>query len=279
MNIEQDKITSSIKDYLTYPILKCLNCGFASNGKGQNTFNEACPKCSSDPSSKVAFPNESIGQFLKVIHLLFDTGQQKYDQYVEELLREIEESCGKRLDHESLLSINKSLMEGAFEKYLDYDKGIDIVKEKLNLEDEPARNIVLSIMKLPPEIEEFKAIVLITDNLLEMLLENFLIEMLKLKQTKKEIIETILEEVKGFERRIELFKRLTGMKLKTFLKEKKLGYFDKDWIQLQKLKTEIFLEASKSVDIETARWVLRLGERSFEIFAELNNRFCIDLAD
>jgi hypothetical protein len=67
-----------------------------------------------------------------------------------------------------------------------------------------------------------------------MLLKNFLIDILKPKGTHEDIIKVLMNEIKGVEHRLELFKKLAGMKLKTFL-----------WEELRKKKLNLFIDNLK----------------------------------
>jgi hypothetical protein len=130
--------------------------------------------------------------------------------------------------------------------------------------------------------EQNEIAVIFTCALLESLLEEFLVSLMKNRGVPAKVTEAMFEGFQGVYRRQRLFKLLTTNSLKKDIGDLDLNYKDfyKEWLDtdvgITRFRNKFLHAEIYSIARTHAEKAFHLALFSFEVFARLSNKYCVE---
>ena len=122
------------------------------------------------------------------------------------------------------------------------------------------------------DYKEAKVAIVFISTLLEMLLEESLITLLKYHVKTEQAADALLESNQGRKKRIDLFGKISGLKFSEFLTSKGYINFNSDWKSIATLRNKVVhrgFHGETAIDIPKV--IGNLMSSCMGVFAEINN--------
>lgn len=269
MNLKDLSSNSTLVAALSY--IKCPNCGFL-DGKMSLKLADPCPNCGSSGTSKGGFPSISAVTVFRMIQHFYSEGITRTDDQ----LQKVQEFSTSGVDKEKIRGIYKKIsrlynQEGGGDE--SFRKMLEIIQERLIVDERKARNIFPMILA-PPKVYEYDVVVILTCTFLEALFDELLTELLRNEGSSARAISAVLDEVRYLGTRFGLFKKLTETKFSSALEETEFKDFPKDWEVLRDRRNKFLHGNPFAIGKEHADKAWELAVNSFSVFASMYNKFC-----
>lgn len=260
--------------------LECPKCNYVSSSLSAN-HHLPCPNCNITGYRHI-FPDRSAMKLLKMIAYFHDNASQRVDNLQGDLVNKLRVEVGREYDTKLVTNTAKEIQRiypkrGASPGACDtaYAQMLIILQQRLSLQsDEEASRVLAPLVTYSDTLEEHKAVVILTCALLEKLFDDLLVLILSCKRIDWQRAVKKTENL-NFPRRCEVFKREMGLTLETALAQCPVPSFLSEWREVIRKRNNFIHDTPYAIDIKIAKKAFKLAENAFSVFADLQNRFCV----
>jgi len=270
---------------MPYSYTKCPLCGFVEE---LGDIEAPCTKCKRPANNsseniqewRTAWPSLLLWKYLDMIITTWKNIKSKhyenskeFKEYYKKIpminIKNLELNLEKLFDP---ANESEEMYKNMY-KFISQNIGKDIPTINLITED----ILVRFLTHKTKEIYEENFIVIIACTFIETLLDSFLIEILVGKGVSEEIATHVIKEMKSIPAKMRLFKRLTGQKISTALKQLAFEDFSENWRYLREDKRNEFIHGNPhTIKEDDAKRAYDIAVDAVKVFACLHNKFCVN---
>jgi len=255
----------------------CKNCNYVSSDLSfMKSAGTPCSNCGAIDAPQKFLPLSAL-LLREMICYFYKRAYERLEEWKVKLVEDIRQRVGRDYDGEILIKVRRKA-RGLYAKDRDWQKYLKKIKEGLLLDSDDeakkANEAFLLYSAIPPE--EYMAIVTMTCTLLEVLLNDLLALIAGRGDVQPRMSREEVENVWGFRRKKELFKKLTKISLNKAIAECSEGSFYSDWGEIMNRRNKFIHKGSPLlIGLDTAEKSFNLAKNCPFVFAELQNRFAI----
>jgi hypothetical protein len=176
-----------------------------------------------------------------------------------------------------LMGESTSDPEGNYKRHVEaHPKMVKYVKDHFGISDDNAAGRLYGmVMNYRGCFELDGPVVILAVSLTETLFDQFLISLSNARGRYEDLRREILEKGWGFKKRKTWFKRLTDMKLETYINENAWGQYVATCKSVEEIRDKYVHGFWMSIGEDTLIDALKSAGASFDFVMELNNKFCV----
>lgn len=256
---------------MIYSFLKCPHCFMVFNDLSLTEIKKKCPNCK-QPGPREMFPGINQITIMKMIQLVIQDAELKYDKWINELMVKMKTYTPKLNTKESIESLFGELKDRADA----FDKQIIYLQQEYELTKEKAISMMVDLTKSEETNLGHKFTVILAITLFESFFTQLLKDLIMKNKGTYKLAGDIIDILFSYKAYFDLFNKLTNDSFQKALRDIKTGKDYDNKLEVLKRKRNNFIHGNPwAISRADSCSAFDFALSSVYVFKELNNKYCV----
>jgi len=259
--------------------LRCPSCGFLTRNPEMGDPAVACPECSDHGKPRFHWPVLEAYTLFSMIREMMNRGEKRADTEVERVTSELANICRSSVQTETVESLLRQIHNMSCAEAEKDGKLAGLINSHLEVPSECFDDVLCGLIDTEAVTDEHKVVVVLTMSLTEVLLNDFLANVLVANRVNLPVARKCVRACETYTSKNALFKDIVGESIQRTIKgaveASKSSKSFLDDLQCIRNRRNAFIHGDPdAISREHARRAFSVAVESFAVFADLFNRHC-----